>query len=162
MAVAVVYYSATGNCALAAKALAGKLGASLVELREAKAKDLSRVNASFMLAGFRAAMGLRSKLAGQPWQDAAGADELHIVFPIWASKPVPAVNTFLSRMDVAGKRVALYTVQADPGDTAKPCREKLAEKIRAMGGTVIALHYLHGSAPGKEPKTELAQEVLQL
>jgi hypothetical protein len=162
MATAVVYYSATGNCAVAAKALAEKLGASLIELKEKKTRDMSRVNAAFMFAGMRAMMGLRAALRGKPWEDAAGAEELHIVFPIWASRPVPAVNTFIAKYDFTGKRVSLYTVQADPGDTAKPSREKLAEKIKAKGGVAAGAYHLLGAAPGKEPRAELAGEILEL
>ncbi len=162
MQAAVIYYSATGSCAIAAKALAGKLGASLVELKERKQKDYSHVNASFMFAGMRAVLGLGARLEGQPWKDASAADELHIVFPIWASKPAPAVNTFLRRYDFTGKRVVLYSVQADPNDTAKPTREKLAEKIKARGGSIAATYYLLGGGPGKEPRAELAEEILRL
>lgn len=162
MPTAVVYYSATGNCAIAAKALAGKLGAALIELKERKHRDFSRVNAAFMFAGMRAMLGFGARLEGRPWQEASSADEVHILFPIWASKPAPTVNTFLRRFNFAGKRVVLYSLQADPNDTARPNREKLADKIKARGGSVTATHYLLGSAPGKEPRAELAEEILRL
>jgi hypothetical protein len=159
MSTAVIFYSASGNCAIAGKALAEKLSACLIELKERKTKDMSRVNAAFIFAGMRASLGMRSRLMGQPWRNAAEADELHIIFPIWASKPVPAVNTFVARCDFNGKRVALYAVQADPSDTAKPCRDKLAAGITARGGGIIGSYHLVGSAPGKEPRAELAQEI---
>lgn len=161
MKAAVVYYSASGNCSIAAKALAEKLGAGLIELKERKRRDFSRVNAAFMFAGMRAMLGLGARLDGRPWQEASSADELHIVFPIWASKPAPAINTFVRRYDFNGKRVVLYSLQADPNDTAKPSREKLAEKIKAGGGCVAGAHYLLGGAPGKEPRQELADEILR-
>lgn len=162
MATAVVYYSATGNCALAGKALAEKLGAKLIELKEAKQRNLSKVNAAFMMAGFQAAMGIRTKLQGQPWQDASGCDVLHLIVPVWASKPAPAINTFISKSGFQGKRVFLYTVQADPKDTAQASREKLAAKIRNLGGSITGSYGLTGSAPGKEPDDGIAKKICGL
>jgi len=68
MSIAVVYYSANGNSALAAKALSEKLGARLIELKEAKPRKLDKVGAAFMKAGMQAAFRFRSKLQGQPWR----------------------------------------------------------------------------------------------
>lgn len=162
MGAAVIYYSAQGNSALAAKALAGKLGATLVELRETKKRNLGKVNFAFMVAGFQAAFKAKSRLQGQPWLDAASCGELHIITPVWASKPVPAVNTFVSKCNFSGKKVWLYTVQADPNDTAKPSREALARFVQGKGGTVAGSHGLTGSAPGKEPNPGIADKICSL
>jgi flavodoxin len=162
MNTAVVFYSATGNCALAARALSEKLGAKLIELKEKKSRDLSKVGPAFMGAAFRAILGVRSALQGEPWEEAAGCGELHMFTPIWASRPAPAVNTFASKFDFKGKKVTLYTVQADPNDTAKGAREKLAARIRNKGGEVVGTHGLTGAGPGEPPKADLVEKVKSL
>jgi flavodoxin len=162
MATAVVYYSATGNSAIAAKALSEKLGAKLIELKEVKQRDYSKVNGAFMAAGFKAVFGIRSKLLGQPWEDARDCGELRLITPIWAGKPVPAMNTFVSKADFKGKKVYLYTVQADTNDTAKNARDKLGAVLTAKGATVAGEYGLTGAGPGKEPNKELAQKICGL
>lgn len=162
METAVVFYSAHGSSALAAKALAAKLGAKLVELKEKKPRDLGKVNFSFMVAGMQATFRIKTRLQGQPWQDTAGCSELHIITPIWAAKIVPAMNTFVSKFDFKGKKVYLYTLQADSQDTAKPAREALEKLVQKKGGTIVGSHGLVGSAPGKEPNAELADKITSL
>jgi flavodoxin len=162
MSIAVVFYSAEGNAALAAKALAEKLGAKRVELKEFKPRNLSKVGFAFMVAGFQAAVKSRSKLVGQPWQDVSGCDELHVITPIWAAKPVPAINTFIANCDFSGKKVSVYTVQADPSDSAKPAREAMAETIRKKGGVIAGSYGLVGGGPGKPANDDLAQKINNL
>jgi flavodoxin len=157
---AVVFYSAQGNSALAAKALAGKLGARLVELKESKPRVLDPMG--FMKAGFQASMRVRSKLMGMPWQDVVGCSELHIITPIWAARPAPAVNAFLAKCDFKGKAVTLYTVQADPQANAEDARSAMAAAVKRLGGTVKAAHGLVGAAPGKGVNEELALRICSL
>jgi flavodoxin len=160
MSIAVVYYSAQGNCALAAKALSEKLGAKLIELTESKQRKLNGIG--FMTAGFQAMWKIKTKLQGKPWETASDCAELHIITPIWAGKQAPAINTFLSQYNFSGKKVSLYTVQADTKDSAKPARDALAEAIKTKGGTVAGSYGLFGSAPNKEPSAELAQRICEL
>lgn len=162
MATAVIYYSATGNCAIAAGALAAKLGASLIELKEKKRRNLGKVGPAFMAAGFQAAFKMKTRLAGEPWKDAEGYEELHIVMPIWAGRPAPAINTFLTKCDFTGKTVHLYTVQADPDDSAASVREILKYNIAEKGGQVASSHGLAGAAPGQPADEGLAQRVCAL
>lgn len=163
MNAAVVFYSATGNCALAAKALAEKLGAKLIELKEKKPRDLSKVNAAFMKAGMQAVFKFRSKLEGEPWVDAADCQEVHIITPVWASRQAPAANTFIAKCDFKGKKVYLYTVQADTNDTAAKAREGMAATVQRKGGTLAgSFGLLEAAGPGQEPKQELAQKICGL
>lgn len=158
MSIAVVYYSAQGNCALAAKALAHKLGARLVELVESKPRTLKPMG--FMKAGFQASVGIRAKLAGEPWQEVADCGELYLVTPIWASRQVPAMNRFLEACDFSGKVVTILTVQADPAANAEKAWQAMSAIVEKKGGKVKAVHGYTGAAPGKGVKAELAQEVV--
>ncbi len=160
MEVAVVYYSLQGNAALAAKALAEKLGARLLELKETAPRSLGP--GGFMKAGFQAMLGLKSKLQGQPWQDVTGCSELYLLSPVWASKAAPAMNRFLANCDFAGKAVSIYTVQADPVTDYVKARQAMASQVQRKGGTVKASHGLVGAGPGKGVKDALAREVCEL
>ena len=160
MEIAVVYYSAQGNTALAAKALAGKLGAKLVELKEKKPRKLE--GGGMMRAAMSAFFGLGSALIGKPWQEVEGCTELHILTPIWAGKPVPAVNAFVRRADFKGRRVALYSVQADPNADSEKGRQALKSVIEARGGQVFAVHGLTGAGIGQAPKEDLAEKIISL
>ncbi len=160
MNAAVVYYSFQGNVALAAKALAEKLGARLVELRESKSRSMGP--GGFILAGFQASVGLKSKLADQPCQDVSGFGELHLITPIWASKPVPAMNRFLFDCDFSGKTVSLYAVMADPSAKAEKAWQVMAAQVEKKGGKVKATYGLVGAGPGKGVNEELAQNICAL
>jgi flavodoxin len=163
MPTAVVFYSATGNCALAAKALSEKLGAKLIELKEKKPRDLTKVGVAFMKAGMQAAFKFRSKLLGEPWKDAADCADVHIITPVWASRQAPAVNTFIAKYDFNGKKVFLYTLQADTSDTARGARDGMAAAVSRKGGAVAGSYgLLEAGGPGKEPKQELAQQICAL
>jgi len=162
MSTAVVYYSVNGNSALAANALAEKLGAKLIELKEKKLRDLSKIGPAFMKAGMQAVFKFRSKLQGQPWQDASDCSDIHIITPIWASRQAPAVNAFVAKYDFKGKRVFLYTIQADTNDTAIKAREALANTVRGKGGSITGCYGLTGGGFGKEPNQELARKIREL
>ena len=73
------------------------------------------------------------------------------------------MNTFLAKCDLKGKKVYLYTVQANESDTAVRARDGMAAKIRGKGGEVAGSYGLTGGAgPGQEPKQELAQKICDL
>ena len=159
MATAVVYYSFGGNCALAAKALAEKLGAKLVELKESKPRP-EKIN--FMTMGFQAALGVRMRLAGDPAAQVADCDTLHVLTPVWASSLTPAVRSFLSRTDLKGKRVHLYAVMADPALNVEKIQAAAQKLVAAAGGTLAAVRGVHGAAPGKPPREDVAADIRAL
>lgn len=158
MSTAVFYYSLGGNSALAAKALAEKLGATLVQIKERK----QRTKINFASMGFQAALGLRSRLATDPAAQTAPYDTLHVLTPIWASNMTPAVRAFLSGAALKGKRVTLYAVMADPGLKVDKISAAARKIVEAAGGTLVAVHGLHGGAPGKDARAQLAQDITGL
>lgn len=160
MGIAVIFFSAQGNSACAAKALSEKLGARLVELKELKPRKLDP--SGFAKAGFQASFKIRSKLIGQPWLDVTDCSELHLITPVWAAKPVPAINTFLSACGFKGKSVTIYTVQADPEANAVAAREAMADAVLRKGGTVRASHGLVGAAPGMGVNEGIADIIYSL
>lgn len=157
---AVIFFSLQGNSALAAKALAEKLGAKIVELKEIKPRNMD--SSGFAKAGFQGFFGIRTRLSGEPWLNVADCTELNIITPIWAAKPVPAINTFLSKCDFKGKSVTIYTVQADPAANAAAARDAMAAIVHKKGGKVLAKHGLVGTAPGKGANEGIAANICSL
>lgn len=149
MKTAVVFYTRDGNTRLAAVLLAQKLGADLFELEEGKPRG--KTAGAFMAAGFGAACGLRSRLKNDFAQEMKAYDTICIGSPIWAGKTVPAVNAFIYRLDAAGKKVMLFTVQADPEPEAKPpvSLEGHKQALEKKGASVTQMLRMHGASPGK-------------
>lgn len=158
MATAVVYYSFGGNSALAAQALAQKLGATLVEIKERKARP--KVN--FFTMGFQAAIGLSSRLSGDPAAQVASFDTLHVLTPVWAGNLTPAVRAFLNQTNFKGKRVTLYAVMADPSLKVDKIAQNARKLVEKTGGELIAVHGLQGGGPGKAQREQVAADICAL
>ena len=156
MGKAVVFFSLDGSCARAASALAEKIGAKRVELKETR---LRRLPMGFMLAGFQAAVGIRTRLIGNPVGEVQGCEELHVITPIWAGNAVPAINSFVSSCDFEGKKVYIYTVQVDPALNAAKAWAKLTKAVQMQGGDVMATRGLLGGSPMKGPKEGIDGEI---
>ncbi len=156
----VVYYSFGGNCALAAQALAEATGGRIIALRETKHRGTD--NGAVMRGAMAAMLGLGSRLAGAPWDELGDAKVVHLLTPIWAGQPAPAVHSFLRRASLAGREVVLYTVQADPSASAPKAVERLRRWVAARGGTLRAVHGFVGASIGVPPRQELADEIRAL
>ena len=153
MKTAVVYYSLEGSTRVAAQALADRLGADIYELKEKKPRGKTPM--VYMSGGFAAVFGLKSRLQDN-FADRMGAYErICIGTPIWASRPVPAVNSFVKAFDPKGKQILMFSVQADPNpQSSEKGMEKLCAVIRKKGGASLSLLGLHGEAPGKTASKE--------
>ena len=102
----VVFYSWTGSTRVAARELARIMGAELIEIEEKKPRK------SFMGSAFAAIMNMKSPI--KPLSISAQEyDNILIGTPVWASRLAPAINTFLSTVDLRGKNVYLFVTQAD-------------------------------------------------
>ncbi len=159
MKTAVVYYSLDGSTREAAKQIAQRLGAQIFELEEIgkrKGKFLL-----FMAGGFGAMTGMRSRLKHNPAGLMGEYGTIYIGSPIWASRTVPAVNTFLSRLNAAGKQIVFFTVQADPNPVPSKGLQKLIHRLKAKGAAVNRVIRLHGTAPGKAASQAHLQEQLE-
>jgi len=125
----VVYYSWSGNTEIAAKTIAAATRSRILELREKAARKLPWV---YVVGGFQAILGIRSRLAKETF-DLKGADTVILCSPIWASSPVPAVNTFLAKADLKGRKVAVFFTLGDDKPPLKAFK-KAAALIAAKGG----------------------------
>lgn len=158
MKTAVVYYSLDGSTKEAASIIAHKLGADVFELEEVKKRSGKPL--SFMAAAFGALTGRKSRLKENPADKMSGFDTIYIGSPIWASRTVPAVNTFLCGLKAASKEIIFFTVQADPKPEPLESVQKLSGRLAQRGAKVGKVLCIHGESPGKTASKEhLAEQI---
>lgn len=146
MKTAVVFYSKDGSTKVAAQILGEKLGADVFELEELKKRGSSPL--SFMAAGFGAAVGKKSRIKSDYAAQMGAYGKIFIGSPVWASRCVPAVNTFVDRLDAKGKTIIVFTVQADKSPSPKAA-EPLVAALEKKGAASVSTLCLYGQAPGK-------------
>ena len=56
--------------------------------------------------------------------------------PIWASRPTPAINAFISKANLANKKVVLFVIMDSSG--GKNTIKIMRNKIKAKEGKIIA------------------------
>ncbi|MBI9103611.1 MAG: hypothetical protein JEY99_14450 [Spirochaetales bacterium] len=141
---AVVFFSRDGSTRIAANIIAEKIGAELIELQEEKP------NRNFLMSGFRASTRKHAALSGDPWAEIASCNTLILGAPIWAGKGIPAMNGFLDKIDLSGKHVYLFTLQADPNlRSSGQVIAHYTRRVEDAGGTVDGSIALPGNSPGK-------------
>ena len=103
----VVYYTRSGNSRFIAETIAAEIGADVEEVIDLK----KRTGILGWLRGGRdAKQGKETEIA--PTKKTPANYELIVVgTPIWAGKPTPAINTFLKKNDLSGKKVAAFFSQ---------------------------------------------------
>ena len=117
----IVYYSLDGNTDYIARRIAEKTGARLVRLETKRAYPRKGFK-KFFIGGRDALFGAQPELKS-PLPDLAPDRNIVIGTPVWASRPAPAINTFLRRTKLEGKRIALFTCSG--GGQAKTCLNKM-------------------------------------
>ncbi len=147
MSECVVFYSRNGNTRFVAGEIARRKGAETVMLEEEKPR---KGLLGFIRSGYQAKTRKASVLQGEPWNRIDGCQTIYLLTPIWAGNGTPAVNAFLDRADLSGKKVILVTLQADAaGSGSADVHRYLTGRIGAAGGEVVSTHALHSAVPGK-------------
>lgn len=127
----VAYFSASGNTAKAAKALAKAAGADLYEIKPAVPYTGADLN--WMDKGSRSSVEMNDKNSRPALADTdapvAEHDVIFLGFPIWWYTAPTIINTFLERYDFSGKTIVLFATSGGSG----------------LGSTAAALQ---SSAPG--------------
>jgi flavodoxin len=103
----VVYYTRSGNSRFIAETIAAEIGADVEEVIDLK----KRTGILGWLRGGRdARQGKETEIA--PTKKTPANYELIVVgTPIWAGNPTPAINTYLKKNDLSGKKVAAFFSQ---------------------------------------------------
>ena len=127
----VACFSASGNTAKAAKALAKAAGADLYEIKPAVPYTGADLN--WMDKGSRSSVEMNDKNSRPALADTdapvAEHDVIFLGFPIWWYTAATLTNTFLARYDFSGKTIVLFATSGGSG----------------LGSTAAALQ---SSAPG--------------
>jgi flavodoxin len=147
----VVYYSLEGNTKFIAENIASEIGADLLEL-----KPLSEIKSSgfskYIWGGRQVVMGSKPKLRDISL-DPEGYDTIFIGTPVWAFSFSPAINTFLSRHRIEGKKVALFCCNGGSiGKTFTNMRDRL------QGNEILGEIEFAEPIKGVEEKATLARE----
>ncbi len=127
----VVYYSLTGKTKLVAQAIAEALNTTLVEVREKKTRKLGLF--IYLVGGFGAITNRGSKI--NPVDvDLKQYERIFIGSPIWASRPVPAVNSFIYKTNFEGRSVIPFFSMG--GDSSEKALANMTAKIEKRQGKV--------------------------
>jgi len=127
----VVYYSSTGKTELVAKAIAKILNADIWKIEELKKKG---VFARYISGAISAAKGEYSEI--KPIDHNIGDyDLIFIGTPVWAFKPTPAINAFISKANFKDKKVIIFVTMRGMG--GKSAIRALVDAIESKGGKII-------------------------
>lgn len=125
MKILVAYYSFTGKTELVAKTVAQELNADLMKIEEVKGRKTPSV---YILGGFAAITNRCSKIKSEDF-NLGNYDIVFLGSPVWASRPTPAINAFISEADFKGKKVVvLLTMGGSGAEKAISNMEKKLER----------------------------------
>lgn len=136
----VAYFSASGNTAKAAKALAKAAGADLYAIKPAVPYTGADLN--WMDKGSRSSVEMNDKNSRPALADTdapvAEHDVIFLGFPIWWYTAPTIINTFLERYDFSGKTIVLFATSGGSslGSTAAALQSS-APGARILDGRLL-------------------------
>lgn len=136
----VAYFSASGNTAKAAKALAKAAGADLYEIKPAVPYTGADLN--WMDKRSRSSVEMSDKNSRPALADTdapvAEHDVIFLGFPIWWYTAPTIINTFLERYDFSGKTIVLFATSGGSslGSTAAALQSS-APGARILDGRLL-------------------------
>ncbi len=128
----VVYYSLTGKTRLVSRVIAETLNATLVEITETK---LRKPGGLTYLTGSAAAFTNRGSKINPVEIDLKQIETVFIGSPIWASRPAPAINSFIYRTNFEGRNVIPFFTLG--GENADKALANIKAKLERSQGRVI-------------------------
>jgi flavodoxin len=128
----VAYYSLTGNTKLVAQVIVEALNATPIEITETKPRKIRPL--VYLVGGFQATMSRGSKI--NPINvDLKQYERIFIGSPIWNSRPVPAINSFIYQTNFEGLDIIPFFTMG--GDNADKALENITAKIEKSQGKVV-------------------------
>lgn len=128
----VVYYSLTGKTKLVSQVIAEALNATLVEIKEKKPRKPGPL--LYLVGGFAAITNRGSKIS-PVGVDVKQYERVFIGSPSWASRPVPAINSFIYQTNFEGRSVIPFFTMG--GDDAEKALANITAKIKKSQGNVV-------------------------
>ncbi len=152
----VAYYSLTGNTKLVAQVITEALNATAVEITETKPRKIRPL--VYLIGGFQAAMNRGSKT--NPINvDLKQYERIFIGSPIWNSRPVPAINSFIYQTDFEGRHVIPFFTMG--GDNADKALANITPKIEKNQGKVIGSFAIKSYKVSHEQIIARAEEAIK-
>ncbi len=113
--VLIVFYSLSGNTKLMAEEIAKCTGGDLLQLEPKNSKIKPKGFMKFVWGGRQVKMGSKPDL--MPYEiDFDKYDTVIFGTPIWASRYVPVLHTFLSEQVIKDKKIAFFCCHAGGGN----------------------------------------------
>jgi len=125
----VVYYTRTGNARFAAETIAAEIGADVEEIVDMKNRS---GKLAYLTGGSDARRGKETEISSTK-KSPADYDLLIVGTPVWASRPAPAVTTYLKKNNLAGKKVALFFTQGGKKPSAIDQTKALIPNSECVG-----------------------------
>ncbi|MBE9574175.1 MAG: hypothetical protein IMF20_03480 [Proteobacteria bacterium] len=127
----VVYYSLTGKTKLVSQVIAEALNATLLEIKETKPRKLGLF--VYLIGGLAATINRGSKI--NPIDvDLKQHETIFIGSPIWNSRPVPAINSFIYKTNFEGRSIIPFFTMG--GDNSEKVLANITAKIEKSQGKV--------------------------
>jgi flavodoxin len=152
----VVYYSLTSRTRLIAQTIAQALSVTLVEITEKKPRRLGPF--IYLVGGFGAITNRRSKITPVD-VDLKQYERIFLGSPIWASRPVPAVNSFVYQTDFGGRNVIPFFSMG--GDNSETALANITGKIEKSGGKVAGSFAIRSYKVSDEEMIASAREAIR-
>lgn len=157
--VLVVYYSLTGNTKLIAETISDTINGDILELKPVK--ELSAEGSmKYVWGGYQASMKKKPKLKvfdTNPLE----YDLIFLGIPVWAWRYSPPIRSFLSMIDLSGKKVALWTCSAGDGIKAMSRFKEALKKANIVGEIRFKEPKQHETEEAKEKVASWAKETIQ-
>jgi len=128
----VVFYSLTNKTKLVSQTIAEALQAGLVEINEVKPRR--RGFMTYLTGGFAAITNKGSKISPID-VNLRQYDTVFIGSPIWASRPTPAVNSFIYANNFEDQSIVPFFTMG--GNNSDKALENITAKIERSQGKVI-------------------------
>jgi flavodoxin len=125
----VVYYTRTGNARFAAETIAAEIGADVEEIIDLKKRSGA---IGWLSGGSDARRGKETEISTTK-KSPADYDLIIVGTPVWASRPTPAVTTYLKKNDLSSKKVALFFTQGGKKPTAIDQTKALIPRSECIG-----------------------------
>lgn len=125
----VVYYTRTGNARFAAETIAAEIGSDVEEIMDMKKRSGAM---GYLSGGSDARRGKETKIAPTK-KSPADYDLIIVGTPVWASRPTPAVTTYLKKNNLSSKKVALFFTQGGKKPSAIEQTKALIPNSKCIG-----------------------------
>jgi len=149
----IVYYSWKGKTELVATSISRILGAKTGKIEEIKRRKGSF---GFISGGYGAIKGKCSRIKPLDF-NLNSYDLIFLGTPVWAARPTPAINAFISKANLANKKVVLFVTMSASG--GKNAIKMMTEKIEVKGGRVIACFIIRTGGARTEDIAKRGEEI---